>query len=164
MMDISQQIKDKIYRLALSLLGSKEDAEDLTQEVIIKIWAKRHDGKNNQITEALALKITRDLSLNILKHRKVKRKKHRIMMLRRANNGNEGNNYENKDLIAITKGLIQQLPDMQRTVIHLRDIEGFEFEEIQQILEIDINAIRMNLSRARKKVRDELRNIINHGL
>jgi RNA polymerase sigma-70 factor (ECF subfamily) len=51
--------------------------------------------------------------------------------------------------------LILKLPDLQRTVMQLRDIEQLSYEEIAEVTELKINAIRVNLSRARKKVRDE---------
>ena len=56
------------------------------------------------------------------------------------------------------------LPDKQRIIIHLRDVEGYEFEEIARILESDETSVRVNLSRARKRVKEELLNAINYGL
>jgi RNA polymerase sigma-70 factor (ECF subfamily) len=48
--------------------------------------------------------------------------------------------------------------------IHLRDVEGYEIEEIGEVLGIDENSVRMNLSRARKSVRTELIKAINYGV
>jgi RNA polymerase sigma-70 factor (ECF subfamily) len=62
------------------------------------------------------------------------------------------------------KRIIAELPDLQRTIIHLRDIDQLEFEEIAEATQLNVNAIRVNLSRARKKVRDEILKIQNYGI
>jgi RNA polymerase sigma-70 factor (ECF subfamily) len=54
--------------------------------------------------------------------------------------------------------IIKTLPELQRTVIQLRDIEGYDFDEISGILDMNENAVRVNLSRARKKIREILIN------
>ena len=56
----------------------------------------------------------------------------------------------------LIRRLISRLPDIQRTVMHLRDVEQYEYEEIATLTKLNVNAIRVTLSRARKKVRDEL--------
>jgi RNA polymerase sigma-70 factor (ECF subfamily) len=68
------------------------------------------------------------------------------------------------DSALLVKRIIADLPDLQRTIIHLRDIEQLEYEEIAAATEMNVNAIRVNLSRARKKVRDEILKIQNYGI
>ncbi|MDO8929494.1 MAG: sigma-70 region 4 domain-containing protein, partial [Bacteroidota bacterium] len=72
--------------------------------------------------------------------------------------------FENAELAGLAKRIIAELPDLQRTIIHLRDIEQLEYEEIAEVTELNVNAIRVNLSRARKKVRDEILKIQNYGI
>jgi len=62
------------------------------------------------------------------------------------------------------KMLIGKLPDLQQTVMHLRDIEQLTYEEIAEATELNVNAIRVNLSRARKKVRDEFLKMNSHPM
>jgi RNA polymerase sigma-70 factor (ECF subfamily) len=66
--------------------------------------------------------------------------------------------------VEILHKVMQNLPEMQRAVLHLREIEQYEFDEIAEVLGIEVNAIRVNLSRARKKMRDELLKYRNYGL
>ncbi len=61
------------------------------------------------------------------------------------------------------KKLIDQLPDLQRTVMLLRDIEQLSYDESAEVTELKVNAIRVNLSRARKKVRDEFLKMNSNG-
>jgi RNA polymerase sigma-70 factor (ECF subfamily) len=72
--------------------------------------------------------------------------------------------YADKDMDALLKSFIQELPDKQRMVLHLRDVEGCDFQEITEIMEIDINAVRMNLSRGRKTIKERLIKTMNYGL
>jgi len=73
-------------------------------------------------------------------------------------------NYDEKNTSEIIKELIGQLPEKQRMIIHLRDVEGFEFSEIAEIMEININAVRMNLSRGRTTIKEKLIKKMNYGL
>ena len=70
---------------------------------------------------------------------------------------------ENQDSVDFVKHIIEQLPDQQKSVIIMRDIEEYSFEEIQEITGFDMNYIRVNLSRARKQVREELIKVHEYG-
>jgi RNA polymerase sigma-70 factor (ECF subfamily) len=80
----------------------------------------------------------------------------------RSNSGDEQS--DNRDIAILTRSIISKLPEKQRLAIHLRDVEGYEIEEIGEVLGIDENSARMNLSRARKSVRTELIKAINYGV
>ena len=78
---------------------------------------------------------------------------------------NDGyNSADLTDMASLTRRIISSLPDKQRVVIHLRDVEGYDIEEIAEVLGMDEANVRMNLSRARKSVRDELTKLINYGV
>jgi RNA polymerase sigma-70 factor (ECF subfamily) len=80
----------------------------------------------------------------------------------RSNSSDEQS--DNRDIAILTRSIISKLPEKQRLAIHLRDVEGYEIEEIGEVLGIDENSVRMNLSRARKSVRTELIKAINYGV
>ena len=67
-------------------------------------------------------------------------------------------------MVMLTKRFISELPERQRIVIHLRDVEGYELEDIAQILETDEASVRVNLSRARKRIKEQLLNAMNYGV
>jgi len=71
---------------------------------------------------------------------------------------------EKKEMQELIKQSIEKLPEKQKLVMHLRDIEGYSFEEMEEGLNIDIVALRVNLSRARKKVRAEILKTVNYGI
>lgn len=153
--------RDKIFRFAMKLLGNYEDAQDVTQDIIEKLWKKRSSINGIQNIEAFAIKMTKDLCLDRIKHQK--NKSEALKNLANPDLYIQAN-YDNRDLADITKKLIEKLPDKQKIIIHLRDVEEYEFEELATIMEMDINAVRMNVSRARKTIREQIIKITNHGL
>ena len=66
---------------------------------------------------------------------------------------------EQADMLKRVFQVMQSLPEQQKTIVHLRDIEGYAFEEVQEITGFDLNYIRVNLSRGRKKIRETIQNM-----
>lgn len=159
----SDSLRNKICRFATSILGNEEDARDVVQEVFTRLWIKRFLFAKYRNKEALSFKLTRDLCYDRLKHKKVISENSKLMV-DEATFTDIRYETEIKDLGEITKRLIAQLPEKQRMIINLRDIEEMEFEEISQIMDMDINAIRMNLSRARTTVREKILKITDYGI
>lgn len=158
------ELKNKVYRFAISLLGNEEDAKDVTQEVFEKMWLKRFVFNVYQNKEALTFKLARDLCFDKWKHKKMVSEK-----LNEMANGTDSfyeimHEVEKKELGEITRKLIEKLPEKQKMVIHLRDIEEMDFEEIARNLAMDIDAVRVNLSRARKAIREQILKIMNYGI
>jgi RNA polymerase sigma-70 factor (ECF subfamily) len=146
-------LKNKLFRLASRLLGDPEEAQDIVQEVFIKLWNRREKLDEYHSVEALAVVTTRNLCLD-----KLKAKKYPTERLENLKSDVPEPGIEIKtELIELAdkiKEIIGQLPEQMRTIMQLRDIEGYDFEEIAEILGMNENAIRVNLSRARKKVRE----------
>ncbi len=153
-------LKDKLFRLAIRFLNTA-DAEDVVQETFVRLWNRTETLTEFRSIDAFAHVITRNLCLD-----KVKSKNFKSGELNDYNEPHTFENPENKTLVndevKMVRQAIKNLPHLQRTVIHLRDIEGMEFEEIQEILEMKPNAIRVNLSRARKAVREQLEKLHNY--
>ncbi len=146
-------LKNKLYRLAKRFLEDHEDAQDIIQEVFIKLWNRKDKLEEYRSVEALAMVTTRNLCLDKLKARKFTIEKIENIQEQVDEDDTEISNEQNEMVRRIHK-VIKTLPEAQQTIIHLRDIEGYEFDEIGKILGMNQNAIRVNLSRARKKVRE----------
>ncbi|QHL87907.1 sigma-70 family RNA polymerase sigma factor [Nibribacter ruber] len=148
--------KQKLYRLALFLLQNKEEAEDILQDVFLKLWTNKHKLHAYASIEAFAMTVTKNLCLD-----KLKARKHKNMVVIEdlelgAHDANPHQRYELADQVNKVQELVQLLPEQQRLILHLRDVEGYEYQEIEQVTGIQVNAIRVALSRARKSVRDGL--------
>ncbi len=155
-------LQDKIFRFCLRILGNYEDSQDVTQDVLEKLWKDKDSLNKYNNLEAFSIKTAKNICLNRLKHDKMKAEKLRIENKSNATYCND--NYDHKEMSEIVKQLINQLPEKQKMTIHLRDVEGMEFDEISEILEIDTTSVRMNLSRARKAIKEQLIKIENYGL
>ncbi len=156
-------VKDKIYRLALRLLISKEAAEDATQEVIFKLWARKDKLKDYTNIEAFAITTTKNYCLDELKAKK--NNNLRIIHQNYENNSRSlQRELEVKDELYWIDRIVNDLPKQQKIVFQLRDIEQLEFDEILEITKMKPTAIRVALSRARKKIRESLTNKHNYGL
>ncbi len=157
-------LKNKLYRFAVRLLDNPEDAQDTVQEVFIKLWNIRDKLYEINSLEAFSMKVTKNHCLDKLKTRKtVSIERTKSLYFKPNEDDDAEKQTEMKDAVKYIKKLISDLPEQQKMIIQLRDVEGYEFEEIEQALDINVNTIRVNLSRARKKIRDIYFNSLNDG-
>lgn len=102
---------------------------------------------------------------NLAIDRQRSKQRSQIFTLDERTVGDNGDSDTNtKNMAELTRRLIQQLPERQRLTIHMRDVEGYELEEIANILDSDEASVRVNLSRARKGIREQLIKIMNYGV
>lgn len=155
-------VKDKLYRLAKRLLVSSEEAEDAVQEVFLKLWKGKEKMKEYSNPEAFAVTMTKNYCLDRLKSKQASNLK--IVHSNYQHSDNLQKKVELNDSVSMVFKVMDTLPEKQRMVMQLRDIEQFEFHEISEMLDINETAIRVNLSRARKTVREELIKKNNYGV
>ncbi len=146
-------LRDKLFRFAKRLLENTEEAEDAVQEVFIKLWNKRTTLDEYRSLEALAMVTTRNFCLDKIKVRRfpVERMDDHRQFLESLPGKSSA---DHSDLVFGIHQAMKSLPEQQKMVIHLRDVEGYELSEIAAMLEMNENAVRVNLSRARKRIRE----------
>ena len=153
--------KNKLYRFAKSFLHHEEEAEDTVQDVLLKMWNIRDKLSQYNSVEALAMRMIKNQCLD-----KLKSKKNGLFNLDENSQSMVSDfvapdkKLEINDSMDLMQKAMLQLPEQQQQSSRLRDIEEMEFEEIAEILVFDLNYIRVNLSRARKKLREILTNFI----
>jgi len=155
--------KDKVFRLAKRLLVSREEAEDATQEVLVKLWSKNEGLAQYNSIEAVAMTMTKNYCLDQLKSKRAGNLKivHTNFTDREVSLQQK---VEDSDSLNWVEKVINQLPEQQRLIIQLRDIEQYEFEETAKILEMNETAIRVALSRGRKTIREFMVKTHNYGI
>jgi len=154
-------LKHKLYRFAKGFFKSIPEAEDIVQEVLVRLWVRRESLGEYKSIEAFAMTVTRNLCLDRLKSKGYKTEELTIVH-QQVSHITPYNKLEMEDTFAKIQMILNTLPEQQRQIIHLRDIEGFEFEEIAEILNINLNTIRVNLSRARKRIKETLQNTYDY--
>ncbi len=153
---------DKLFRYAVKFLEDRNEAQDAIQEIFIKLWSMKDRLKEYRSVEAFAMTMTRNYSIDQL------RKRRKVIELDSISDSQITQDPQNsagiKDTTDHVKRIIKLLPDSQQEVIHLRDIEGLEFDEIAEITLMTVNNVRVNLSRARNAVRVSIIKLEQHGL
>ena len=155
--------KNKLFRFAKRFLVSIEEAEDATQDVLLKLWKMRDRLGHYKSLEAFAMTITKNHCLDRLKSKQAQK-------LKITHNNHKDYRYELKkdievsDSIRLIEKFITTLPVQQQLIVQLRDIEQYEFKEISEVLEMNETAIRVALSRARKTLKEKLIKAHKHGI
>lgn len=157
-------VRDRLYRIALKMLGSVEEAEDTLQDVMIRLWDKRAQLDAYNSVEALAVTATKNLCLDKLKSKKHKNQLDVQEMDLDSGFASPHRIMEIGDSMDTMNEVFSQLPSQQRLLITLRDIEGFSYQEISEQTGLEINNIRVGLSRARKKAKENYLKIENYEL
>lgn len=155
--------KDKVFRLAKRLLVSTEEAEDATQEVLVKLWNKNESLDAYNSIEAFAMTITKNYCLDQLKSKRAGNLKivHNNFTDRQPSLQQQ---LEDLDSLSWVEKIINTLPEQQRLIVQMRDIEQYEFEQIAKILEMNETAVRVALSRARRTIRTFMTNTHSYGI
>ena len=151
---IVMPFKDKVFRLAKRLLVSTEEAEDATQEILLKLWNKKEQIQDYKNVEAFSMTMTKNFCLDKLKS------KHAQNLKIVHNNYQDSNvslqkQVELNDSLSWVSKIMEELPEQQKIILQLRDIEQYDFNEISEMLDMNETAIRVSLSRARKTLREK---------
>jgi RNA polymerase sigma-70 factor (ECF subfamily) len=162
-MQIVTPFKDKLYRLAKRLLISSEEAEDATQEILLKLWAGKSKMEHYKNVEAFAMTMTKNFCLDRLKSRQSGNLK--LVHSNYADNQSSlQKQVEARDSVGWVERIMDELPEQQRMILQLRDVESYEYEEIEELLDMKPTAVRVALSRARKAVREKLLEKHRYGI
>ncbi|UOB18216.1 RNA polymerase sigma factor [Abyssalbus ytuae] len=162
-LNIVMPVKDKLFRFAKRLLVSTEEAEDATQEVLMKLWVNSDKVKDFKNVEAFAMTMTKNYCLDRLKSKQATNLK-LVHTNYKDENTSLQKKIENNDSVSHINSIMNDLPEQQKMVLQLRDIEQYDFEEIGKMLDMNQTAVRVALSRARKTVREQLIKKHNYGV
>lgn len=150
-------LRDTVFRLALSITGSQVEAEDITQDIYEKVWRARDKVLQSAYPRAYVCRMARNLAIDRLRLWRTTTEIADSIV-------EDGNSRaEVTNLAEYTRQIIARLPEKQQVAVHMRDVEGYEIDEIAEVLECDSASVRTNLSRARKSIREQLLKVISYG-
>ena len=162
-LNIVMPFKDKVFRLAKRLLVSQEEAEDATQEVLLKLWNNKTQMENYRNVEAFSMTMTKNFCLDKLKSKHAQNLKI-VHSNYQDNNISLQKQIEVNDSLGWVGKIMEELPEQQKIILQLRDIEQYDFAEISKMLDMNETAIRVALSRARKTIREKLTKTHSYGV
>lgn len=157
-------LKDKLFRLALRITLDRAEAEDVVQDTMIRVWNKREEWSQFESIEAYCLVVTRNLAID----RSQKKEAQHVELTSEMEEANdELGPYDQlviQERMTIIHRLINELPEKQRLIMQLRDIEGESYKEIADVLHLTEEQVKVNLFRARQKVKQRYTEIEGYGL
>lgn len=160
---IFNPVRDKLYRVALRLLVSRESAEDALQEVFLKLWERKEKLQKYDSVEAYAVTMIKNHCLDQLKL-----KQNNNLRIAHSNYKEKGSSLEKqieaKNDFELLNEKMNNLPEQQKIIVQLRDIEELDYHEIAEIMNMNETAIRVALSRGRKKLREDLLKKHRYGI
>ena len=146
-------MKDKLYRLAFRLLQNVQEAEDVVQEIMIRIWTKRKEWGQWESMEAYCMISVRNSCLDRLRKQRLRPvQESKARDIRSPDKDPQEKIMAKEAMIQIRK-CMDELPQHQQLVIHLREIEGFTYNEIADVLDMSLDQVKINLFRARNAIR-----------
>lgn len=148
--------KDKLFRFAKRILVDEEEAFDAVQNVMMRLWQAKDKLYHYKNVEAFCMQSVKNEALNRIKRDKVRAdfvEQHQAVSFTESTVGNT------KEIIL---NMINSLPEKQRLVMHLRDVEDYDIDEIGEVLEMGESAVRVNLMRARQKVKEQLTKLFDY--
>lgn len=151
-------LSDQLYRFSLSIVRKNDIAEDVVQEILIKVWEKREDWKNWRNMNAMIFTMTKNLSLD-----KLKSKNNQMYSIpegydTESDSAGPVQRVISMDVQRIIDEAIGTLNEVQRMVIQLRDIEGHTYQEIADKTDLTMAQVKVNLHRGRLELRKLLQN------
>jgi len=154
-------LSGRIYPMVARMLGNKESAEDAVQEIMMKLWDKRRNLEKHPNITGFVFLTARNYCIDILKKKYPETEPFEIHLRLMATETSE-NNIEWSELTAIIQNILRELPEQQREIIILHDLDGLEYPEIAEITKLKIEHVRVLLSRARKQVSVKLKKIYSY--
>lgn len=157
-------LKDKLYRLALRITLDSAEAEDIVQDTMIRVWNKRDEWAQFNSIEAFCLTVARNLAID----RSQKSEAQNIELTTETQEMSDGSTperqLERSEQMDLVRKLINELPEKQRTIIQLRDIEEKSYKEIADVMQLTEDQVKVTLFRARQSIKAKYNEIQSYGL
>lgn len=157
-------LSSKLHRFALQFTKNEEEAQDVIQDVFLKLWQKRSKLYQVENIEAFAMRMTRNKCYDLHRGNRTYSLEEQQTNWQYEKKADLNDELELSETASMIRKLVMNLPKLQQQVMQMRDIEQLTYDEIEAILDLNRNAIRVNLSRARKTVRNELLKQLGYGI
>ena len=157
-------LKDKLFRLALRITLDRAEAEDVVQDTMIRVWNKRDEWQQFESVEAYCLIVAKNLAIDRSQKKDAQNVELSPEMAEEADTSGPYDRLVNNERMKIIHRLIDELPEKQRLIMQLRDIEGESYKDIAKLLQLTEEQVKVNLFRARQKVKQRYIEIDEYGL
>ncbi len=159
-------LQRKLFRFVYHYLRNEEEAKDVVQDAIVKLWEKR-DLLNTVVNlEAWCIKVAKNVMLDRAKYNSYRTTQylhpHKESSIEKREEGIQ--KVEMNDTVNSIQKMIDRLPEKYKLYIVLRDMEGYAYQEIAEIMAVNLSDVKIGIFRARQAIRRELQNLESYGL
>jgi len=155
----------RLYALAFRYLNNREEAEDMVQEVMMKLWEGRDHHSPFASPAAWCTTVTRNTCIDLLRRKKRIRLEEisdEIMMTETGAGILSGS--DDREAVRMIGRIVSRMKEPYKSAVILRDMEGYSYEETAEVMQTSINTLRTVLSRARKRIREEMERRYSYGI
>lgn len=146
-------LRDRCYRLAASLLRNGPESEDVAQDVMLRLWTRRARLAEVDNLEAFALRAARNAALDRMRHSSWRTGDVDALYDHATAEIGPDARAEQREAIDAVFASMSDLPEVQRAILHLREVEQLSYDEIAAALDLSAAQVKVYLHRARKRVR-----------
>lgn len=157
-------LKDKLFRLALCITRNREEAEDIVQDTMLRVWNRREEWNVWETVEGFCLTICRNLAIDRSQKMDARHVELSPEVTELPDMAAPDKLMERDERLGLLHRLIAELPEKQRTILQLRDVEGKSYKEIAEILQLTEEVVKVNLFRARQRIKLKYNEIDTYGL
>ena len=157
-------LKDKLFRLALRITLDRAEAEDVVQDTMIRVWNKRDEWSQFESVEAYCLIVAKNLAIDRSQKKEAQNVEITPEMEQEPDANSPYDQLVHDEKMNIINRLVNELPEKQRLIMQLRDIEGESYKKIATLLNLTEEQVKVNLFRARQKVKQRYLEIDEYGL
>jgi RNA polymerase sigma factor (sigma-70 family) len=154
--DIIHNIHRRLFGIAFRILRNREEAEDVVQEVFLKMWMMKDKLDLYKDPAGLAVTITKNNCIDrIRKLKHIDNEEYASGLQVADSEPTPFQQLEKNETTAIISKIIGKLPQSYREIIQMREIDGLSYEEIAMKNNMNINTLRVSISRARQMIRED---------
>lgn len=158
--------RDRVFTYAWYCLGDRDDAEDVTQEVLVRLWRHWAELEEPRVVPWL-IHVTRNLCIDTMRRRKtyrglVREDPEGVAMNQVASPAPGPNaQVESLEFSDHVQRALRQVPEPYRSIVILREVQDYRYEEIGAALQMPLNTVKVYLHRGRRKLREHLQELVN---
>lgn len=152
-----RSLSHRLYGYVYKSLRDEDDANDIVQDSFLKLWQNKESVELDKAKSWLFTTAHNALINFVKKHGRMQSME-TTSFAEPSNDGNENQSFELKEII---NKYINTLPELQKSILLLRDLEGYSYEEIGEMLKISESQVKVYLFRARQKMKDQIKDINN---
>jgi RNA polymerase sigma-70 factor (ECF subfamily) len=158
------QYGQRIYNLAFHFAGEPAGAEDLTQEIFLKLYRSLHRYRGDVPLVAWALRLSRNLCIDHYRSTRTAQRATVVseeILSHMASDDDPGARAVRRERLRTVYGALERMPEELATVVLLRDLQGFSYEEIVEMLEIPSGTLKSRLNRARRELAERVSEMLS---